>query len=44
MLIHADWALLPEGWGRDVTLREEAGRIAAVGDELASGARRVGCL
>ena len=31
MLLHADQALLPEGWVRDVTVEVLAGRIAAVG-------------
>ncbi len=44
MLIHADWALLPEGWERDVALRIEGGRIAAIGAAGAKGGRRVGCL
>lgn len=44
MLIHADWTLLPEGWARDVVLRIEEGRIAAVGGADAAGAHRVGCL
>ncbi len=44
MLIHADWALLPEGWVRDVALRIADGRIAAVGPLGAEAAHRVGCL
>ncbi len=44
MLIHADWALLPGGWARDVVLRIEEGRITAVGGADAAGAHRVGCL
>lgn len=43
MLIHADWALLPEGWARDVALRVDAGRIVAVGPAEGAG-YRVGCL
>ena len=42
MLIHAERALLPEGWARDVGVRVEGGRIAAVGP--AAGGQRVGCL
>jgi formimidoylglutamate deiminase len=44
MLIHADWALLPGGWARDVVLRVEEGRIAAMRGGDAAGAHRVGCL
>lgn len=44
MLIHADWALLPGGWARDVVLRVEGGRIAALGEGATRGAQRVGCL
>ena len=44
MLIHADWALLPGGWARDIVLRIEEGRIAAMGGADAAGALRVGCL
>lgn len=47
MLIHAEGALLPEGWARDVGVRVEGGRIAAVTAGCggpAAGAQRVGCL
>ena len=44
MLIHADWALLPEGWVRDVALQIERGRIAAIGAAKGSAGHRVGCL
>ncbi len=45
MQIHADWALLPGGWARDVALRIEGGRIASVapGAQWRAGLR-VGCL
>lgn len=45
MQIHADWALLPGGWARDVALRIEGGRIATVATGAAWRAGlRVGCL
>ena len=45
MQIHADWALLPGGWARDVALRIEGGRIASAlpGSQWRAGLR-VGCL
>ncbi|MEA5160729.1 formimidoylglutamate deiminase [Cereibacter johrii] len=45
-LIHAEEALLPEGWARDVTIRIEDGKIASVraGTEAGADAVRVGCL
>lgn len=42
MLLHADQALLPEGWAKDVTVEIEGGRIVKVGP--ARGGQRVGCL
>lgn len=42
MLIHAERALLPEGWVADVGVRIEGGRIASVGP--AAGGERVACL
>lgn len=42
MLLHADQALLPEGWAKDVSVEVEGGRIVAVGP--ARGGQRVGCL
>lgn len=42
MLLHADQALLPEGWAKDVSVEVEAGRIVSVGP--ARGGQRVGCL
>ena len=42
MLLHADHALLPQGWVQDVTVQITDGRIAAVGP--ARGGMRVGCL
>jgi formimidoylglutamate deiminase len=42
MLLHADQALLPEGWARDVSIELSQGRIVAVGP--ARGGQRVGCL
>jgi len=42
MLLHADHALLPQGWARDVTVEIAYGRIASVGP--ARGGLRVGCL
>lgn len=47
MLIHAERALLPEGWASDVGLRVEGGRIASLSVAPvgpAAGAVRVGCL
>lgn len=52
MLLHADHALLPQGWARDVTVEIAQGRIAAVGPARGGPARggpargglRVGCL
>ena len=29
-ILHFDWALLPAGWGRDVSVTVEEGRIAAI--------------
>lgn len=43
--IHAEQALLPQGWARNVLVRVEAGRIASVGSGPApEGAVRVGAL
>lgn len=42
MLLHADQALLPEGWAKDVTVEIEGGRIVNIGP--ARGGQRVGCL
>ncbi len=42
MLLHADHALLPQGWVQDVTVQIADGRIAAIGP--ARGGMRVGCL
>jgi formimidoylglutamate deiminase len=42
MLLHADHALLPQGWVQDVTVQITDGRIAAIGP--ARGGMRVGCL
>lgn len=42
MLIHAERALLPEGWASDVGVRIEGGRVVAVGPAM--GGQRVGCL
>ena len=42
MLLHADTALLPEGWARDVTVEVLDARIASVGPSR--GGMRVGCL
>jgi formiminoglutamate deiminase len=28
--LHFDWALLPDGWGRDVRVTQDGGRIAAI--------------
>ena len=42
MLLHADHALLPQGWVQDVTVHIADGRIAAIGP--ARGGMRVGCL
>lgn len=43
MRIHAETALLPEGWAKDVLVTLRDGRIAAVGRGAAADAR-VGCL
>lgn len=40
-LIHAEEALLPEGWARDVTIRIEGGKIASVLPGTAAGAEAV---
>ncbi len=42
MLLHADQALLPEGWAKDVSVEVEGGRIVAVAPSR--GGHRVGCL
>lgn len=42
MLLHAEQALLPEGWASDISVEVEAGRIVAVGP--ARGGQRVACL
>ena len=42
MLLHAQQALLPDGWARDVTVEVEAGRI--VGVRPGHAGLRVGCL
>ncbi len=42
MLLHADQALLPEGWAQDVSVEVVGGRIVAVGP--ARGGQKVGCL
>jgi len=42
MLLHADHALLPQGWVQDVTVQIAEGRIASIGP--AHGGMRVGCL
>ena len=46
MLIHAERALLPEGWARDVAVEVAEGRIRAAraGVPPVAGAQRVGCL
>lgn len=44
MLLHADQALLPEGWARDVRVRVEGGRIAEVLPGAAPQGERVACL
>jgi formiminoglutamate deiminase len=36
-ILHFDWALLPDGWGRDVRLTLDGGRIAAVEPGMAAG-------
>ncbi|MCE6952870.1 formimidoylglutamate deiminase [Cereibacter sphaeroides] len=41
-VIHADEALLPDGWAADVTVRIESGRIVSVGQ--GGEGLRVGCL
>lgn len=42
MRLHAETALLPDGWARDVVVEVEAGRIVSVSTGL--GGQRVGCL
>ena len=42
MLVHADQALLPDGWARDVSVEVWDGRIASVGP--ARGGLKIGCL
>ncbi|MCB6177590.1 formimidoylglutamate deiminase [Rhodobacter sp. Har01] len=44
MLLHAEQALLPEGWARDVRVRIVAGRIAEVTPGAAPEGERVACL
>lgn len=45
MLVHAEQALLPEGWAKDVTVEIKAGRIGQVTrGALAGEGLRVGCL
>lgn len=42
MRLHAETALLPEGWARDVVVEVEAGRIVSV--STGNDGQRVGCL
>ncbi len=44
MRIHAEQALLPGGWARDVAVEVEGGRIVAVTPGAAAEGQRVGCL
>lgn len=44
MLLHAETALLPEGWARNVLIRVEAGRIVEVAADAAPAGETVGCL
>ncbi len=44
MLIHAETALLPDGWARDVAVEVVEGRIARVTTGAAPAGMRLGCL
>lgn len=44
MILHAETALLPEGWTRDVRIVIEAGRIASVSSGAAPAGLAHGCL
>ena len=44
MLIHAETALLPDGWARDVAVEVVGGRIARVTAGAAPAGMRLGCL
>lgn len=44
MLIHAETALLPDGWARDVAVEVVEGRIARVTAGAAPAGMRLGCL
>lgn len=44
MILHAETALLPEGWASDVRIRVEGGRIAEVIPGAAPEGQRIGCL
>lgn len=44
MILHAETALLPEGWARDVRIVVEAGRIASIDVDHAPGGVAYGCL
>jgi formimidoylglutamate deiminase len=44
VVIHAEQALLPSGWARDVRVTVEGGRIAAVAEGAAPEGERVGLL
>ena len=44
MILHAETALLPEGWATNVRIKIEAGRIAEVTPNSAPEGTRIGCL
>lgn len=44
MILHAETALLPDGWARNVRIRIQAGRIAEVTPDAAPEGQRLGCL
>lgn len=44
MILHAETALLPEGWARDVRIEIEAGRIVSVRAGAAAAGSAHGCL
>ncbi len=44
MILHAETALLPEGWATDVRIRVEGGRIAEVTPNSVPEGARLGCL
>lgn len=44
MRLHAETALLPEGWAKDVVVTIDGGRIASVSRGAADADARIGCL